>query len=140
MQETGSFFSAWVGSDRATSFRDTVLLVLVATAIGAVASSAVVGSLVDAPVITYRPAHSAQAIIANPAISSSAQVQPTQAAPLGSSVMPTLPVVAAPNIEPHVDAQGYNPPGEAQTAHRSRRWWQFPRAHYSSDGSIRNER
>lgn len=141
MRETGNFLSAWVGSDRGTSFRNTVSIVLVAAAIGAVASSAVVEFLVDAPVITPGPPHSVQAIIANPAISSTAQVQPPQAAPLASSVMPTAPGVATPKIEPHVDVQsGYNPPVEARMAHRSSRWWRLPLVHYPPDGSIRSER
>jgi hypothetical protein len=140
MRQTGNFHSEWIGSDRAPSFRDTLSNVLVATAIGAVAGSSVMVSLIDAPVTTDRSLNSARAFITNGPASSPSRIQ---SEPVVPSVMPTTPGVVAPDIRPSVSdvPSEYKSPKETRIGtHRSKRWWRFPHGRYPSDGSIRSER
>ena len=136
MRRIGNFHLEWGGSEQMPTLR----IVLVASAIGAVGSSAVILSLTDASVTTERAPHSAQAVITNAAASSPAQIQSMQAAPIGSRVTPPAPGVLTTNIEPRSNAQSVDLLKEDRMAHRAKHWWWFRRARSLSDGSIRSER
>lgn len=135
MRQTGNLHSEWSGAEHAPIIR----IALVALALGAVGSSTVMLSLIDAPITAGRVSHSPQAILINAPDSSPAQLRSMPAAPAGSSIMPAAAGVMTTNTEPQSDAQGAKSPTEAGRAHRAIHWRRFPTRH-SSDGSIRSER
>jgi hypothetical protein len=139
MRSTGNIYPEWSHMGREQSFRHSLLIVVVATAVGAIASAAVILALIDEPVTKSDALPiSARAIISNVGASGGMPADQDRAmVPTNVQLTPTATVPASDVAAIHIEAanrpnvhSGHKSWKENRTGSRRVAYWRrFARAY-----------